>query len=576
MANPNKPPVNENDKEYSPDTLAIIERLKREGSMIRNGKNSIKSVNINLDKFSKVFNNIDKNVKQMANISKWVANRDNNNILAGRENEQRKDDLEEITQNQKEKDDSDDNKSNDPLKDRIVKNAKGLGSLLMNLGKFSLIGVGAFEFLRGFIDELTDGKMTEGIEHIKNIDFKGLMTTIGSIGGLATGIAAFGTAIAGFKIAGLFGTLLGIGLPGAGGGGLLKKMGKVVGRGGLVGMAALMFMYGEKISDWIRSDLMGMSKDEIQNSKLEGGGLANVGTRMAQFATVGAALGGIKGALIGAAIGLLYGTTEAALGYLDDKINDTGTLPNAVQESLDRDREYMENGSGTNEDKARNRAAAGKSTRRVAEETLAGMGSNVKDLKDELREEKNKIEKYKDALKDTSLDRNTRNALQRSLYSTEDRAAKVHATILTRFAQKEELQKFLRDLPEEAKMFDELNKANNLFYISEEDKTKNARMQLTSGINKAIGKDNSAYNAKLDATALQYMSKKPNGKTERGLEAVSEDVSNASAGKGNGAPTIINAPGGNTSSVGGSTSNSTNINNYIVGENNGNTYGIAH
>ena len=41
-------------KKLSPQTEAIVDRLKREGSLTRNGgdgKNSIKQVNVNLEKF---------------------------------------------------------------------------------------------------------------------------------------------------------------------------------------------------------------------------------------------------------------------------------------------------------------------------------------------------------------------------------------------------------------------------------------------------------------------------------------------------------------------------------------------
>jgi len=464
MANPNKPDPKE--KEYSPDTIAIIERLKKEGSMIRNGKNSIKAVNINLEKFTNVFHSIDKNVKEMTSIAKWVANRDNNEILANREDEQRKEDLEEITPNKNDDKERDDK---GPLKDRLINNAKGLGSLLLTLGKFAFIGFGVFEFLRGFIDKVTGGKMTELIESIKDIDVKSIMTTLESFGGLAAGVAAFGVAIAGFKIAGLFGTLLGVGLPGAAGGGLLGKMGKAVGKGGLVGIAALMFMYGEKITDWIRGDLMNMSDAEIKNTKMEGGGVSGVGTRSLQGVTLGAAIFGLKGALIGGIVGFVFGVGEAALGSLDDKINDLGSLPNDLQAAIALDKKYLETGTGSDEDKARNRARLGKSSRQVANDVLSRTENEVAEFEARMKlQDAQVIELEKNLSSDMNNDQ--RNNIQNAIRLTKGMAQKSRDMIEVRKRQREETMNFLKNMPEANLMFDQQNEGLGLTYQSPEEK----------------------------------------------------------------------------------------------------------
>ncbi len=56
-------------KKLSPETEAIIDRLKREGQLTRNSEgNSIKSIKINLDKFADAFTAIQKSSEDTARI----------------------------------------------------------------------------------------------------------------------------------------------------------------------------------------------------------------------------------------------------------------------------------------------------------------------------------------------------------------------------------------------------------------------------------------------------------------------------------------------------------------------------
>jgi len=56
-------------KKLSPETEAIIDRLKREGQLTRNSEgNSIKSIKINLDKFADAFTAIQKSTEETAKI----------------------------------------------------------------------------------------------------------------------------------------------------------------------------------------------------------------------------------------------------------------------------------------------------------------------------------------------------------------------------------------------------------------------------------------------------------------------------------------------------------------------------
>ena len=54
---------------YSEDTQAIIDRLKAEGDLIRNsGTNSVKSLNIKLEKFDGLFKSINTNIIEQTSM----------------------------------------------------------------------------------------------------------------------------------------------------------------------------------------------------------------------------------------------------------------------------------------------------------------------------------------------------------------------------------------------------------------------------------------------------------------------------------------------------------------------------
>ena len=60
--------------ELSADTLAILDRLKAEGALIRNGTNSVRSVNLKLDQFKPVFDAISANVIEQTALMKMQKN----------------------------------------------------------------------------------------------------------------------------------------------------------------------------------------------------------------------------------------------------------------------------------------------------------------------------------------------------------------------------------------------------------------------------------------------------------------------------------------------------------------------
>ena len=79
--------------ELSADTEAIIARMRAEGDLVRNsGTNSIKSVNVNLDRFKGVFNTISSNIAEQNRAMKVAAGIGETN----RENQQKQSDFVEL------------------------------------------------------------------------------------------------------------------------------------------------------------------------------------------------------------------------------------------------------------------------------------------------------------------------------------------------------------------------------------------------------------------------------------------------------------------------------------------------
>lgn len=148
--------------ELSQETRAIIERLKAEGDLLRNsGTNSIKQVNIKLDKFQGLFDTISTNLAEQTSLIS-ARNKLESEIL---ERDRTREQLNEIDPPEKstapEKDDDSDNKKKTDA--TIEKIGDSIGSAL-SLKKIALAGASAFvgyNLLKGFIDEKTGGGFTE-------------------------------------------------------------------------------------------------------------------------------------------------------------------------------------------------------------------------------------------------------------------------------------------------------------------------------------------------------------------------------------------------------------------------------
>ena len=75
--------------ELSEQTQAIIDRMKAEGDLVRNsGTNSIRQVNVKLDKFQGLFETISSNVIQQTSILSKSANLQVEQLEAERTREQ--------------------------------------------------------------------------------------------------------------------------------------------------------------------------------------------------------------------------------------------------------------------------------------------------------------------------------------------------------------------------------------------------------------------------------------------------------------------------------------------------------
>ncbi|MEJ6660232.1 MAG: hypothetical protein QNL23_04155 [Candidatus Thioglobus sp.] len=149
--------------EYSADTQAIIDRLKAEGDLVRNSdKNSIRAVNINLDRFEGIFNTISSNIAAQTDILRVQSGIAQDQVERDRNKEQFDEVAAEKTKYSGDKDTSgklvtdEENKKFNKIGDSI--------SAALSLKNIALAGAGVFvgyNLLKGFINEKTGGGWTE-------------------------------------------------------------------------------------------------------------------------------------------------------------------------------------------------------------------------------------------------------------------------------------------------------------------------------------------------------------------------------------------------------------------------------
>lgn len=204
-------------KTVSDETQAIIDRLKREGDLIRNsGANSIKGVRVELAKFHTVFSEMKQSLSGLssqsanaANLAKQLANsqaqqqQQNQAATQAQQAAQQQQAQQQQTKNEKEK------RVEKRERTSWMKTIKSyFGKIFDFFKKAALFLVGgafAYEFIAGMIEEKFGIDMPTVAETLKNFkktvdnfteaDWESAKLALTNIGLLAAGIAAFGTAL---------------------------------------------------------------------------------------------------------------------------------------------------------------------------------------------------------------------------------------------------------------------------------------------------------------------------------------------------------------------------------------------
>ena len=214
-------------KNLSPETEAIVKRLKSEGDLVRNsGTNSIKAITINLDKFTDAFAAIQISSEQTAKVltDSWQGNevllQNIDESLNGLDKTEKASELERRDQAKKDAIANKENKSESSiaaqsLKLSLMSGFKGLkdgfmaikkdpwGSLL-NIGKWAIILPVLAGAIKGLLDKMFgEGEMGKFYDRISNSPFAKIAmeypiaTLLGSL-----------AAMAGLKWATLYGTMM--------------------------------------------------------------------------------------------------------------------------------------------------------------------------------------------------------------------------------------------------------------------------------------------------------------------------------------------------------------------------------
>lgn len=373
--------------ELSNETLAILDRLKREGKLTRNSENgnSIKTIKISLDKFTPIFENIQ---NELANLNKTFGQMlgsnpasfvgplaapapastleptpvtidveslramglDEETIALQKEaaalnikNNLEDEKLREKTEQKRKEKEADDRKEKEKNELANAWREKTIsGQALTNplsfftkLLKGAAIAFVGFNVVRGIVDQWTDGAFTK---FVQDIDYAAI----------GDGISKFTSFLAdspwaGFTAALLAWTAIDFGIPlaltvtgeamrtsmlakaltkGVTGGietskGFLSTVTSVKGMA-LTALGVGIAIGGEKLADHVRSQMMGMSPEQIANEKADLGGDDIID--VAGYAGAGATIGlmfGPKGAMVGAILGFAFGIGKKTLDYIN-------------------------------------------------------------------------------------------------------------------------------------------------------------------------------------------------------------------------------------------------------------------
>ena len=258
----------EKKKALSPETEAIVKRLKSEGDLVRNsGTNSIKEIKINLEKFADAFTAIKLSSEQTAKVltDSWEGNeallKNIDESLVGLSDTEKDAELARRKEAQKEAIANKENKSESGILAQSLKTTLSMGfkglkdgfmavkkdpwGTLLNIGKWAIILPVLAGAIKGLLDKLFgEGKMAEVYDKLSNSPFVKvameypLATLLGSLA-LMAGLkwtALYGTMMLAAKTMGVKGGSNPGGVVGTGadgkdgkkGGGRFKGLGKNV------------------------------------------------------------------------------------------------------------------------------------------------------------------------------------------------------------------------------------------------------------------------------------------------------------------------------------------------------------
>ena len=396
-------------KKLSPETEAIIDRLKREGKLTRNSDgNSIKSIKINLEKFADAFTAIQKSTEDTARIMTENFVEGNTEILKkvdesleGLTDEQKKAELE---RRKKAKEEAIANKENQreqtvaekALRATLIEGFGGLkkgfmavkkdpwGSLL-NIGKWALIIPVLAGAIKGVLDLMFgDSEMAKFYKDINNSAFMKFVKDH-PWASFGAGLVIF----AGLKWAKMYTAMMAaaatLGVSGggtdvvAGGGGgkgkglkdRLKNLLKTTkGKGGLAGIVLLTvggITYAVMDDDDEPVDVDEEVKrirreNEVKEQEVIKGKIDSYKTTLERDRTtfgdvltgtlisagIGGAIGNVPGAISGAIFGAVTGLGQVAWEAYDDMKNDIDNIPNELESLLKAEKFKMADKSGRN------------------------------------------------------------------------------------------------------------------------------------------------------------------------------------------------------------------------------------
>ena len=200
--------------ELSAETQSIIDRLKAEGDLIRNsGTNSVKSLNIKLQKFDGLFSAINTNIAMQTEIMQSQLGLSQEAVEAARTRAQFDEVSNKTSDNSKKSVDDKENKKSKSTDEKIEKMGNSIAESISGFRKaftlknMAMGAAGAFagyNLLKGFIDESTGGGFTTFESNLGNMftglgtfDFEsltvslsGMKTSFESIGESLTSLAA--------------------------------------------------------------------------------------------------------------------------------------------------------------------------------------------------------------------------------------------------------------------------------------------------------------------------------------------------------------------------------------------------